>query len=488
MATSMVKGAVSSCSKRLTLDMFVFPIQQTSTIVYVMSQLYSTSNFLEQLRMNSQNMNTALKMDFLHQVNFKIRPRLRPLLFLALLEIVNILFSMFISGDIAGPFIEQRSPIVMKIGDSSNNVNAKSHRFEYLLRHGGLRYLPSIPKQPSTAGKTRNPPLIGMNPHAGETRNGIIWKEIPVIEGFMNHHARENSGGFILKESPVVGHINPHDFSLMLDEPDACFDKTGFRPKDVFLLVLVTTIHENSAKRQAIRETWGSPKELMGKNIVTLFLLASNKNPRLQRRLEEESLVYRDILQEDFTDTYKNLTLKTVMGMKWVSTHCSHASFVMKTDDDMFVSYLNLMKYLTQGSTPSTGHVFGFVIEGAPIRDPLSKWYMPRSLYHDNFYPPFLSGTGYVLSADVVVKVYKTSLDTKFLYLEDVFVGICLKALHINPRRNKHFHNWQTFLDPLSCQFHNLITTHMVTPTEMHVLWNDHRRVHQQSSVCNRYS
>ncbi len=37
-------------------------------------------------------------------------------------------------------------------------------------------------------------------------------------------------------------------------------------------------------------------------------------------------------------DTYLNLTLKTVMGLKWTAKFCNVAEFVMKTDDDIFVN------------------------------------------------------------------------------------------------------------------------------------------------------
>ena len=39
-----------------------------------------------------------------------------------------------------------------------------------------------------------------------------------------------------------------------------------------------------------------------------------------------------------FQDTYRNLTLKTVMGLKWSAIFCPQAKFVMKTDDDIFVN------------------------------------------------------------------------------------------------------------------------------------------------------
>ena len=47
-------------------------------------------------------------------------------------------------------------------------------------------------------------------------------------------------------------------------------------------------------------------------------------------------------------DTYHNLTLKTVMGLKWTSIFCPQARFVMKTDDDIFVNLSDLHEALTK--------------------------------------------------------------------------------------------------------------------------------------------
>lgn len=41
-----------------------------------------------------------------------------------------------------------------------------------------------------------------------------------------------------------------------------------------------------------------------------------------QLRITEESDIKNDLIQEGFLDTYNNLTLKSVMMLKWVKNHC----------------------------------------------------------------------------------------------------------------------------------------------------------------------
>lgn len=43
-------------------------------------------------------------------------------------------------------------------------------------------------------------------------------------------------------------------------------------------------------------------------------------------------------------------------------------------------------------------------------------------MYSGRVYPNYLSGTGYVMSADVVTRLYKAALKTPLLHLEDVYI------------------------------------------------------------------
>ncbi|NXK23795.1 B3GT5 galactosyltransferase, partial [Arenaria interpres] len=77
-----------------------------------------------------------------------------------------------------------------------------------------------------------------------------------------------------------------------------------------------------------------------------------------------------------------------------------------------------------------------------PIRNRKSKWYVSREEYPGKTYPPFCSGTGYVLSTDVVSQIYNVSKSVFFIKLEDVFIGLCLDKLKIRP---EELHSQQTF-------------------------------------------
>lgn len=72
-----------------------------------------------------------------------------------------------------------------------------------------------------------------------------------------------------------------------------------------------------------------------------------------QFRLNKESYRYNDIIQQNFIDTYHNLTIKSVLALKWITKNCwNKVAFIIKCDDDTFLHMPNLLHYLLGGTIP----------------------------------------------------------------------------------------------------------------------------------------
>ncbi|XP_035657367.1 beta-1,3-galactosyltransferase 5-like [Branchiostoma floridae] len=194
-------------------------------------------------------------------------------------------------------------------------------------------------------------------------------------------------------------------------------------------------------RRFAIRHTWGNETNVPGTVIKTVFAVGKPGNASTQRGLEYENKVYKDIIQEDFVDSYKNLTLKTVMCMKWASEFCPYAKFVMKADDDAFVNMFNLVRLLRSKMPKEfvTGHVY---TEAKPDRRPDKRWYLSEEEYPRETFPKYPCGFAYVMSYDVTGLIYEVSLTLKYLFLEDVFLGLCLEGLSLQPAHDGRFFPW----------------------------------------------
>ncbi|XP_037313131.2 beta-1,3-galactosyltransferase 2-like [Pungitius pungitius] len=294
---------------------------------------------------------------------------------------------------------------------------------------------------------------------------------------FQKDGAASASEGGDLRASVTQG-----PFPYVINEPDKCTNRSAAP----FLVLLISTEARQVEARNAIRETWGNESVAPAHRLIRLFLLGTNGGELgllQQRMLEAESRRYHDVIQQDFVDSYKNLTIKTLMGMNWVAVHCPQASYVMKTDSDVFVNTEYLIhKLLGPDQQLRKNYFTGNNMRGyAPNRNKNSKWYMSPELYPSDKYPTFCSGTGYVFSGDLARKIYRVSLRVRRLHLEDVYVGICLAELQIEPTPPPNeflFNHWRVSYS--SCKYSHLITSHGFRPNELLKYWH-----HLQSNKRN---
>ena len=138
--------------------------------------------------------------------------------------------------------------------------------------------------------------------------------------------------------------VNNHNFEYILNPK---FDVCGNGSDNVFLLIYVHSSPENYKRRIAIRETWA--KRSIFDDIRIVFMLGKGmKTKRIddQGIITLESNTYNDIVQENFQDSYRNLTFKGIMAMKWIAEYCNHTEFILKTDDDIITNTFKLLRYL----------------------------------------------------------------------------------------------------------------------------------------------
>uniref|UniRef100_A0A4X2KL26 Hexosyltransferase n=2 Tax=Vombatus ursinus TaxID=29139 RepID=A0A4X2KL26_VOMUR len=262
-------------------------------------------------------------------------------------------------------------------------------------------------------------------------------------------------------------HKDPVPYTFLIPEEDKC-KKTA-----PFLVFLICTTESEKLRRDNIRKTWGNESLVPGFSVVRLFMLGVQKQGSTEA-IRKESMMYRDIIQQDFQDTYHNLTLKVLMGMKWVASYCPNAHFVMKTDSDMFVNTEYLIQKLLATISASELYFTGFPMRKySPIRNSKNKWYMPFDMYPGKVYPDFCSGTGYVFSGSLATMIYRVSFSVKVLHLEDVYVGLCLQKIGVrvsSPPRVSLFNPYKVRFNP--CIYNKLITSHYISPNELLIFWD----------------
>ncbi|CAL1281470.1 unnamed protein product [Larinioides sclopetarius] len=271
--------------------------------------------------------------------------------------------------------------------------------------------------------------------------------------------------------------INPTRLCDTRHPPDS---EAYMQNPEVKLLVLVPSTTSHFEQRRTIRRTWGSAANLPHGPMRLGFVLGTTSNTTEEDLIMHESEANGDIIQADFQDTFRNLTTKSVLMLKWVSKHCAHSQYFLKADDDTFVN-LHVLTDLLKMPPFSEEEKFigGYIHRGAqPSRSPNEKYYVSEDDYPDNEYPPYASGSAYVTTGPTATQLFDAAKSVKpFLPMEDVFVtGLCADDIAATLLHEPSF-RYINPPDPLNwSHYSSVATAHSVTPDDMELLWNQMTR------------
>ncbi|XP_010016821.1 PREDICTED: putative UDP-GlcNAc:betaGal beta-1,3-N-acetylglucosaminyltransferase LOC100288842 [Nestor notabilis] len=209
--------------------------------------------------------------------------------------------------------------------------------------------------------------------------------------------------------------------------------------QEIFLLILVSSTPENRTRRDVIRQTWGNMTDTRGYAVLTLFALGKPASVTTQLEINEESQEHRDIIEGSFIDSPETQTQKMLMSLEWTVTFCPHARYILKADEDVFVSIPSLAEYLLSLTQLEDIYIGRVIRQGVPDRDPESPGFVPIHQYPEELYPDFCDGSAFIMSQDVARKVVVASKGVPGSVPPDVFVGICAKKAGVAPVHSSRF-------------------------------------------------
>lgn len=316
-----------------------------------------------------------------------------------------------------------------------------------------------------------------------------LWQSFPLQEQyqwFLNQNSRVNAPAYrihpknkvILNKTTEPSTVRstslqyhqayPRNYHFLMDNTEVCKNKIPF------LVLMVPVEPKNVAARDAIRQTWGKENIVQGEVVLTLFMLGVSREDDVEK-LKQENLQHHDLIQSDFTDSYLNLTIKTMVIMDWLSTHCPAAAYAMKIDSDMFLNVDNLVIMLKQPGIPKTNYLTGMLMWNRPvIRSKNSKWYVPEELYPEPEYPTYTLGMGYVFSNDLPEKYVEMSKSVKPFNIEDAYIGMCMKKLGLAltaPPTPSQFKAYNYAYN--RCEFSKVITYILGSSKQLLDYWTD---------------
>lgn len=263
---------------------------------------------------------------------------------------------------------------------------------------------------------------------------------------------------------------------LLIDKPRICSNNQKNDSPKHLIMICFSSVY-NFEMRKVIRETWGS---IVRKRRLTMYFIVGlvhpewNNRSMIQEMIMAEDAQYNDILQTQFIDSYRNLTLKTIAMMGWLSEYnCTdHDRYVLKVDDDMLVNIDEIDQYAQSNPMPNGRTFIGrLAINWKPFRNPRSKYYCPESIYKGKYYPKFVSGPSYMFTIDAAEPLFKQAkLDSNVFYLEDVYItGILSERLGINRTNHLSFTNIHSYIKRNDSLRH--WTSHDWNATQLRSYW-----------------
>lgn len=237
----------------------------------------------------------------------------------------------------------------------------------------------------------------------------------------------------------------------------------------VQIVFVVTSSPTHEQARNVIRRTWGSL--CARRNLAMAFIIGKTDDKAVVQKLEEEQLNYGDLIRGKFLDTYDNLTLKTTWMLRWVNKYCPKATYVFKTDDDVFVNIELLLTFIEQNKISENRSIYGHLVKNwHPVRDKNDKYYISTSQFESDTFPDFTTGPAYMFPKTLASELYNEALNLPYVKLEDVFYnGIVANRLNISRIDIPEFvNNWVSLDD---CTIIKTITAHGLWGEYFYFFW-----------------
>ncbi|XP_053988832.1 beta-1,3-galactosyltransferase 5-like [Hylaeus volcanicus] len=272
--------------------------------------------------------------------------------------------------------------------------------------------------------------------HIDGSRSPTPYAVGPSLPGYLliyPGNATPSSQPYLMNELP------PDDRSTLIDIKDFRFtiNHDTCNRTQPFLLMLIHSAPENTLKRAIIRETWGQQTQ----DVALHFLVGSSAEH--QANLDEENRRYKDLVQGNFHDVYRNMTYKHVMALKWATYHCPSAKYILKLDDDVFVHMPAMLDFLNRDLSPWGARrliLCDLLPMGNVKRSYRSKWRVSPQEYPGRHYPTYCAGWAILYSPDSVFLLYREAQKEPYFWIDDIHITGTL-ARKVNLTQTS-LHDW----------------------------------------------
>jgi beta-1,3-galactosyltransferase 2 len=220
--------------------------------------------------------------------------------------------------------------------------------------------------------------------------------------------------------------INSHNFTYTLNPGQSvCFNQ------DVRILIYIHSSPKNLKYRQFVRETWSN--SILFPNIRTVFTMGLTSDLNVNGLLKSESDEYHDIVQEDFFDSYGNLTIKALMAFKWIKDYCSNVDYIVKLDEDILMNtfaLLDCVDELDSHDFKKENTIMCYLWKKAIVnKSEKSKWFVTNDDIQADIYLDYCAGAAYIFTPDLAGLYFNLSQLVNFFLIDDYYITGRVRSL-----------------------------------------------------------
>lgn len=204
---------------------------------------------------------------------------------------------------------------------------------------------------------------------------------------------------------------------IMMATSDGCGDRLD-------AVMIVHTSANHFVRRNLFREAYTDETTTEPYRLKVVFLVGHVHDAKLQIELEIENRQYGDTVVGSFYDSYENLTLKAVMGYRWLSQNCKDVPLLIKIDDDVLIDVPRFFASYRHHINPDKHQksIFCNVWEKAKVQR-TGKWKIEKGLFRNDSYSfPYCSGYFVIVTPDLIQSMYNSGKEIDFFWVDDVFL------------------------------------------------------------------
>jgi len=284
-----------------------------------------------------------------------------------------------------------------------------------------------------------------------------VSKDVRDLKSVFESHKQWSEYVWYRKQEIRGLHISSRLGRTLVTNPHVVSDNVKVDCKTKYKLIVLVSSHvEHFKKRRKIRSSWGNTTMWTFKESwKIIFVLGAVENPTTLKRVKDEGDQFSDILLEDIKESYYKLAFKVMVGLHWTISTVDF-EFVLKCDDDVFVQMDKLFVQLN--TTYKDQHYVGHVMDSQPVYRK-GRYALTESEHEDDYFAPYCSGGGLLLSKYAVSETIPLFDWHKPLKIDDAYIGLLIRKTDIQPYHVSHgFYMWNTW-----CEYNKyLIVSHPV--------------------------